>query len=177
MDGVTKTTPVSDLRFSSVVPAKATGEDEVKELTAMDLAMKLHYIRGVYFFRASEEVRNLTVYDLKKPLFLLLEKYYVVSGRIRRRIVGDDGDRAFIKCNDSGVRIVEADCEKTIEEWLSIEDGDKILNRDGCLVHSQAIGPDLGFSPLAFIQVCSCCLSFLIVIVLTQNEKIFVCIT
>ncbi|XP_038898516.1 protein ECERIFERUM 2 [Benincasa hispida] len=150
MDDGSKNTLISELKFSSVVPAKATGDNKVKELTAIDLAMKLHYIRGVYFFRASEEVRNLTIYDLKKPLFQLLELYYVVSGRIRRRI--EDEDRPFIKCNDSGVRIVEADCEKTIEEWLSIGD-DKISHRDDCLVHSQAIGPDLGFSPLAFIQL------------------------
>ncbi|CAK9325553.1 unnamed protein product [Citrullus colocynthis] len=151
MDGG-KNSVISELKFSSVVPAKATGNDKVRELTAIDLAMKLHFIRGVYLFRGSEEVRNLTIYDLKKPLFPLLEQYYVVSGRIRRRI--DDGDRPFIKCNDSGVRIVEANCEKSIDEWLSIIEGDdKFLHRDGCLVHTQAIGPDLGFSPLAFIQL------------------------
>lgn len=173
MDGG-KNSLISELKFSSVVPAKATGDDKVRELTAIDLAMKLHYIRGVYLFRGSEEVRNLTIYDLKKPLFPLLEQYYVVSGRIRRRI--EDGDRPFIKCNDSGVRIVEANCEKSIDEWLSIIEGDdKFLHRDGCLVHTQAIGPDLGFSPLAFIQVCSCP-SFLIITssfitALTLNEK------
>ncbi|XP_022980996.1 protein ECERIFERUM 2 [Cucurbita maxima] len=141
---------ISEVKFSSVVPAKATGENKVHELSAIDLAMKLHYIRGVYFFRPSEEVRNLTIYDLKKPMFPLLEIYYVVSGRIRRRI--EDRDRPFIKCNDSGVRIVEVECEKTIDEWLSIDD-DKISHRDGDLVYSRAIGPDLGFSPLVFIQL------------------------
>lgn len=152
MDG-NRNSLISGIKLSSVVPAKVSGDNKSQELTAIDLAMKLHYIKGVYFFRPNEEVRNLTIGDLKKPMFPLLEIYYVVSGRIRRRI--EDGDRPFIKCNDSGVRIVEADCGKTIDEWLlSIEEhDDKISHRDGDLVHSRAIGPDLGFSPLAFIQV------------------------
>lgn len=150
MDGASDSL-ISGVKFSSVVPAKASGENKVQELTAMDLVMKLHYIRGVYFFRPSEEIRNLTIYDLKKPMFPLLELYFVVSGRIRRRIEAG-GNRPFIKCNDSGVRIVEADCQKSIDEWLSMED-EKYSHRDHGLVHSRALGPDLGFSPLVFIQV------------------------
>ncbi|XP_050379189.1 protein ECERIFERUM 26-like [Argentina anserina] len=137
----------SSLRLSSVVPATVTDQKhKVHELTNMDLAVKLHYIKGVYFFK-SDAVQGLTAHDLKKPMFQLLQLYFAVSGRIRRSGTG----RPFIKCNDSGVRTVEASCDETVDEWLAraVKD-DSVF--DG-LAYNQALGdPDLGFSPLVFIQ-------------------------
>nr|GLL48141.1 protein ECERIFERUM 1 [Ipomoea trifida] len=136
---------VYDHRLSSVVPATITGEDKVLNLTNADLAMKLHYLRGVYFFR-SEAVDGLNTGDLKSPMFRLLADFYPAAGRIRRS--PEDG-RPFVKCNDSGVRIVEAKCSKTIDEWLDMSDQSEY---DHLLHHDQVLGPDLGFSPLVFIQ-------------------------
>ncbi|KAF5746765.1 protein ECERIFERUM 1 [Tripterygium wilfordii] len=133
-------------RISSVVPGRATGENKVHELTPLDLAMKLHYIRGLYFFRA-EAVQGLSVHDLKGAMFPWLELYYPVSGRIRQ---GPDSGRPFIRCNDGGVRVVEAWCDDfSVDEWLAMEGCGG--NDDG-LVYNQALGPDLGFSPLVYVQ-------------------------
>ncbi|PRQ58921.1 hypothetical protein RchiOBHm_Chr1g0364531 [Rosa chinensis] len=41
----------------------------------MDLAMKLHYIKGIYLFQ-SDAVKGLAVNDLKKPMFQLLQLYF-----------------------------------------------------------------------------------------------------
>ncbi|XP_024171977.1 protein ECERIFERUM 26-like [Rosa chinensis] len=112
----------------------------------MDLAMKLHYIKGIYFFK-SDAVKGLTVNDFKKPMFQLLQLYFAVSGRIRRSRTS----RPFLVCNDGGVRTVEACCDEAIDEWLAmaVED-DSVF--DG-LAYNQALGdPDLGFSPLVFVQ-------------------------
>ncbi|XWS14904.1 hypothetical protein CRYUN_Cryun35bG0048800 [Craigia yunnanensis] len=136
--------PVSGQRLSSVVPAKVTGDNKAIELINMDLAMKLHYIKGVYFFR-SEAVQGLSVHDLKEPMFQWLEFYFTTSGRIRR----SDTGRPFIKCNDGGVRIVEAQCDKTIDEWLATNNNHSL---DHLLAYNQVLGPDLGFSPLIFVQ-------------------------
>ncbi|EEF48633.1 Anthranilate N-benzoyltransferase protein, putative [Ricinus communis] len=140
----TPSTPVSGVRLSTVVPAEVTGEsNQDYKLTNMDLALKLHYIKGVYFF-AAEAVQGLTTSDLKRPMFPCLSLYYTASGRIRRSETG----RPFIKCNDSGVRIVEAFCDRTIEEWMATDnDLDSFL-----LAHDQVLGPDLGFTPLVYIQ-------------------------
>ncbi|GMI64895.1 ECERIFERUM 2 [Hibiscus trionum] len=135
-------TPVWGHRLSSVVPAKVTGGNKDFELTNLDLAMKLHYIKGVYFFQ-SEAAQGLSVHDLKGPMFQCLEQYFTASGRIRRSETG----RPFIKCNDGGVRIVEARCDKTIDEWLAMA-----RNSDHSLAYDQVLGPDLGFSPLVFVQ-------------------------
>ncbi|CAN6678908.1 unnamed protein product [Malus baccata var. baccata] len=136
----------SGTRLSSVVPATVTSDrNKVHELTDMDLAMKLHYIKGVYLFK-SEAVEGLTIYDLKKPIFQLLQLYFTASGRIRRSETG----RPFIRCNDSGVRIVEAHSEETVDELLAmaIEDSSALNG----LAYDQVLGPDLGFSPLVFVQ-------------------------
>ncbi|KAL3504876.1 hypothetical protein ACH5RR_034717 [Cinchona calisaya] len=141
-------TLVSDVRLSSVVPASITGEDKVQELTNMDLIMKLHYIKGIYFF-SSDAARGLTIHDLKKPMFECLALYSPLSGRIRKS-EPENNCKPFIKCNDSGVRVVEAKCSKTLDEWL-----EEILN-DSCLndqlIYHQPLGPDSGFTPLVFIQ-------------------------
>ncbi|KAL4309238.1 hypothetical protein GQ457_01G011180 [Hibiscus cannabinus] len=133
-------------RLSSVVPAKETRGNKDSELTNIDLAMKLHYIKCVYFFQ-SEAVRGLSPHDLKAPMFQCLEHYSTVSGRIRRSETG----RPFIKCNDSGVRTIEARCDRTVDEWLATA-RDDCHSLDHMLAYDQVLGPDLEFSPLAFVQ-------------------------
>ncbi|OWM67709.1 hypothetical protein CDL15_Pgr019210 [Punica granatum] len=140
---------IQGLRLSSVVPAKITGDNRAHKLTGMDLALKLHYLRGVYFFRDVQ----VGIDGLKEPMFRCLELYYPVAGRIRRADGGESGDgggRPFVKCNDSGVRIVEARSEKTINEWLEMEDHAEI--DDKVLIYDHVLGHDLGFTPLVFVQ-------------------------
>ncbi|KAE9457315.1 hypothetical protein C3L33_10759, partial [Rhododendron williamsianum] len=111
---------VSDIKLSSVVPSIPTGDNKIHELTNIDLAMKLHYIKGLYFFNQNS-VQGIGISDMKKPMFQLLDRYAAASGRIRR----SENGRPFVNCNDSGVRIVEADCSKiTLEEWMKgMKDG------------------------------------------------------
>ncbi|CAL0327336.1 unnamed protein product [Lupinus luteus] len=131
-------------RISTVVPATPRGDQNGEfQLTYMDLLMKLHYIRPVYFF-APEAVQGLTIFDFKKPMFTLLDMHSHVSGRIRR----SESRRPFIKCNDAGIRIVEAYSDKTLKEWFH-ENGSYSI--DG-MVHDHVLGPDLSFSPLVFVK-------------------------
>ncbi|CAN1248834.1 Protein ECERIFERUM 2 [Linum perenne] len=91
--------------------------------------------------------RHLSGFDLAMKLHYIKAHYYTACGRIRRR-PEDDRGRPFIKCNDGGVRIAEAHCGNlTLEEWLH-EDKD-----DGWLTFGDhVLGPDLGFSPLVYVQ-------------------------
>ncbi|KAK7275846.1 hypothetical protein RIF29_16972 [Crotalaria pallida] len=130
-------------RISTVVPATPRDEEHgTCHLSYMDLIMKLHYIRAVYFFTA-ESAQGLTTHELKKPMFPLLDQCIKLSGRIRR----SESGRPFIKCNDAGVRIAESHCEMNLQEWLSL---------NGCsvegLVYDHVLGPDLVFSPLIFVK-------------------------
>ncbi|KAL5559966.1 hypothetical protein UlMin_036177 [Ulmus minor] len=162
---------ISGVRLSTVVPGKAREETKDQELSNMDLATKLYYIEGVYFFKI-EALEGLTIDDFKVPMFPLLDQFLAAVGRIRvpeptEEGAGDGagGSRPFIKCNDAGVWILEAHCEKTIEEWLGLVmedklddhdhddgDGDDIYDVHDGLCWKQVLGPDLGFSPLVFLQ-------------------------
>ncbi|XP_051126450.1 protein ECERIFERUM 26-like [Andrographis paniculata] len=137
---------IRDVKLSTVVPGSITGEDNTYQFTDLDLAMKLHYITTVHFYGAAA-VEGLGIYDFKKPMFLWLQHCYPICGRIRRR----DGGRPFIKCNDSGVRIVEADCSMTVAEWLDRRGGG---DHHRLLVYHQPIfANDFGFTPLVFLQL------------------------
>ncbi|KAM6576569.1 hypothetical protein CsatB_028406 [Cannabis sativa] len=141
--------PITGARLSSVVPGTVRGENKDRELTNMDLALKFHYIKGLYFFYNNNTTQNIiTIEELKKPMFELLDRFFPVAGRIRR----SEADNPYIKCNDAGVRIIEAYCEEfTVEECLDmVEMGCSFHDR---LCYNHVLGPDLGFSPLVLLQV------------------------
>lgn len=146
--------------FSTVVPGDVTDDAVVHEFADMDLVMKLHYLRAVYYFRQSD---GLAINVLKKPMFPWLNVLYPLAGRIRR----DEAGRPFIKCNDCGLRIVEASCSKTLEEWLDVEDDSRWRN----LVPEKVLGPELPFSPSVFIQVTISSFSLLLANRLRPSNK------
>ncbi|KAL6960173.1 hypothetical protein U1Q18_047003 [Sarracenia purpurea var. burkii] len=136
-----------DVKISSVMPGKVTGPDVVHEPTSMELAMKLHYLRGVYYFRskAGGGLPSVSAVAMRKPMFAWLDQFTAACGRLRR----SESGRPYIKCNDCGVRLVEARCSKTLDEWL--ETKEDALEK--LLVPSQVIGPELQFSPMVLLQV------------------------
>jgi len=139
-------TPQQSSRITSVYPLTPTGEGAeivAYNLNHMDLLMKLHYIRTIYLFN-SEAMQNLSLCDLKTPIYALLDSCSHVSGRIRIL----ESERPFIKCNDAGVRVAETQCHKTLREWFD----EKEYTVEG-LVPDHVLGPDLAFSPLVFVKV------------------------
>ncbi|KAL5542670.1 hypothetical protein UlMin_010380 [Ulmus minor] len=138
---------VYNYKFSSVGPGQVTGSNVVHNLTGMNLAMKLHYLKGVYFY-GSEAAEGITNTMIKEAMFNLLNEYYHTCGRLRR----SESGRPYIKCNDCGARFIEAKCDKTVKEWLEMEDWP--LNQK-LLVSQQVIGPELSFSPLLLFQLTS----------------------
>lgn len=138
---------VYDIIVSSTVPEKSTGEGRDREFSSMDLAMKLHYLKAVYFFE-SGSVKGLRLQDFKDPTFWWLRVFYMACGRVRRH---PDTTRPFLKCNDGGIRCIEAQCSKTVAEWLAMDDHQS--TNDHLLVHHQPLGPQLVFSPLVYLQI------------------------
>ncbi|GAB2267226.1 hypothetical protein Dimus_002210 [Dionaea muscipula] len=142
---------VQGIRPSSVVPRSITG-DYTYEPSNMDLAMKLHYIRVVYLFRQVEEFeeagssRSITAAMLKESMFTWLDYYFETCGRFRR---SETTGRPYIKCNDCGVRVIEAKSAKTVDEWMMMKD----TSAHRLLVPHQVLGPDLPFSPTTLMQL------------------------
>ncbi|XP_059447770.1 protein ECERIFERUM 26-like [Corylus avellana] len=137
--------PVYGVRLSSVGPSRWTGSGVVHELSGMDLAMKLHYLKLVYFF-SSHAAEGVTVVRLKETIFEWLNHNYYTSGRVWR---SEESGRPYIKCNDCGSRFIEAQCDKTVDQWLETKE----WSLDNLLVSQQVIGPQLSFSPPLLIQV------------------------
>ncbi|KAJ0957879.1 putative transferase [Helianthus annuus] len=135
---------IYDIKISTVSAGCISGHDAVQELTAMDLAMKLHYLRFVYYFK-TPTFDGFTILKIKETMFNWLNHAYIPCGRFRRTDTG----RPFIKCNDSGVRIIEAKCHLSLDKWLESKDD----SRHKLLVPNQVLGPDLAYSPLVSIQL------------------------
>ncbi|KAL6843888.1 hypothetical protein ACP4OV_026459 [Aristida adscensionis] len=134
-------------RLSTVVPSSVTGEVDYA-LADADLAFKLHYLRGVYYYAAGDVARALTTKALKDPMFPWLDAYFPVAGRVRRADAGE-ARRPYIKCNDCGVRIVEAKCDRDMADWLRDDAPDRLRQ----LCYDKVLGPELFFSPLLYVQI------------------------
>ncbi|KAL4578418.1 hypothetical protein LXL04_014541 [Taraxacum kok-saghyz] len=136
--------PIYDIRISTIGPGYVSGQGAVQELTDMDLAMKLHYLKTVYYFR-SPAFEGLTIINIKETLFNWTAHAYIPCGRLRRA----DSGRPYIKCNDCGIRLIEARCKLSLDEWLELKNDSK----HKLLVPNQVLGPELLFSPLALMQL------------------------
>ncbi|XP_019098110.1 PREDICTED: protein ECERIFERUM 26 [Camelina sativa] len=136
--------PIHSIRLSTVGAARPTETGTTHEPTGLDLAMKLHYLKAAYIY-SPETARDLTVRHMKESMFMLFDQIAWTTGRFSRR----DSGRPYIKCNDSGTRFVEGQCNLTVEEWLSQPD----RSVDEFLVYHQPIGPELTISPLIYVQL------------------------
>ncbi|XP_040994247.1 protein ECERIFERUM 26-like [Juglans microcarpa x Juglans regia] len=136
---------VYGFKLSSVGPGRVTGSDVVHDLSGMDIAMKLHYVKVLYFF-SSQAAQGLSLPRFKETVFECFCDFYYTSGRLRR----SESGRPYIKCNDCGARFIEAYCDMTIDECLEMKGFYSDLQK--LLVSQQVIGPELTFSPPVLIQ-------------------------
>ncbi|GER41659.1 HXXXD-type acyl-transferase family protein [Striga asiatica] len=89
---------IYDVKLSSVGPGNVTGPDSIFEPGSMGLAMKLHYLRGVYYLERPA-FEGLSTLEIKEPMFTWLNQYPPTCGRFRRAESG----RPYVKCNDCGL--------------------------------------------------------------------------
>ncbi|XP_063937764.1 protein ECERIFERUM 26-like [Daucus carota subsp. sativus] len=140
---------IYNVKLSSVGPGEMTRPDTIHEPTSIDLAMKLHYLKGVYYFKSHEAFASITIVQIKEAMFRWLCQFYVICGRFRR--FSEDSGRPYLKCNDCGARLMEAECAKTIEEWLELLSDDDSLEKK--LIFGQPIGPQIEYSPNVYLQI------------------------
>lgn len=156
----TQETLIYNVKLSSVGPGEITRPDTKHEPTSIDLAMKLHYLKGVYYFKSHEAFRNITIFQIKEAMFKWFCQFFVLCGRFRKS--SENCGRPYIKCNDCGARLMEAECAKTIEEWLELVSDEKVNNDNDSLqkklIFGQPIGPEIEYSPNIYLQVPSLCM-------------------
>lgn len=100
---------------STVVSTKPVQPGKFYEPPALGRVMEGSHLRMVYYYSAPKdgEVGERTK-RLRESISEMLSSYPVVTGRL----VKNEEGRWRVKCNDAGVRVVEATAEGGVEEWL-----------------------------------------------------------
>ncbi|KAK7377260.1 hypothetical protein VNO80_02682 [Phaseolus coccineus] len=120
---------VSYICKRTVVSTKAVEPGKYFPLSVLDRYMENNHIRVVCYYQSSREVVELGEMSkkLRESLSEMLTDFPMVSGRLTR----DERGHWKIKCNDAGVRVVEAKAKGSVEGWLANLDREKELQ----LVH------------------------------------------
>ncbi|KAK4420058.1 protein ECERIFERUM 2 [Sesamum alatum] len=115
---------VSFICKRTVSSTKPVQPGQFSPLSILDQVMERNHLRVVFYYglqtrrRAGELTKK-----LRESISDMLCAFPVVTGRLLRTSEGD----WTIKCNDVGVRMVEARVEGTIDEWLKNVDREKEL--------------------------------------------------
>ncbi|BAT82300.1 hypothetical protein LR48_Vigan187s002200 [Vigna angularis] len=109
----------SEVRYickRTVVSTKAVEPGKYFPLSALDHHMQQNHIRLVCYYQGSGEALELgeITKKLRESLSEMLTHFPMVSGRLTRDEIG----HWKIKCNDAGLRVVEAKAKGSLQEWL-----------------------------------------------------------
>ncbi|CAL0308266.1 unnamed protein product [Lupinus luteus] len=113
----------------TVVSTKAVEEGKYFPLSVLDHCMENKNIKVVYYYQTLQEcvVGEITK-KLRETLSEMLTYFPIVTGRLIR----DERGYWKIKCNDAGVRMVEAIAKGSAEGWLTNLDRKKELKLVYC---------------------------------------------
>lgn len=110
---------------ASVTPVRP---GKTHALSALDNAMERHAVHLVLYCRAAPGVGRDA---LKESLSEALSLYPAMTGRLVRAAQGEEGGAAggwIVKCNDAGVRTVDARAAVTLDEWLATASADEEMD-------------------------------------------------
>ncbi|GFP92695.1 protein eceriferum 26 [Phtheirospermum japonicum] len=105
----------------SVVSSTPTEPGKIHKFSLLDQAMGLHTIHLVFYYRSNpfnNGPLSTDLDNLRVSLSELLDLYPTATGRLTR---GPDGGWQ-VKCNDAGVRMLQASVSTTLDEWLGSAD-------------------------------------------------------
>ncbi|PON57940.1 Transferase [Parasponia andersonii] len=91
--------------------------------SVLDRLMEKNHIRMVFYYPKMIMTGHVN-HVLRESLSELLTSYPAVTGRLLRN---EEDGQWIIKCNDAGVRMVEARAQGSLEDWLKCVDRDKEL--------------------------------------------------
>jgi Transferase family len=85
------------------------------EFTALDHSMSQHSVHLVYYYK---QAPTLTMAMLKESLCNVLSYYPAMTGRLVKN-EGEGCGEWMVKCNDAGVRMIDARADATLDEFLA----------------------------------------------------------
>lgn len=130
----------------TVVSSKPVQQGKFFPLSVLDRHMENNHIKVVYYYQTSgERVPGEVTKKLRETLSEMLTHFPILTGRLVR----DDKGHWKIKCNDAGVRMVEATAKGSVEGWLRDVDVQKELK----LVHWEAMLQNPYYWSTFYVQV------------------------
>ncbi|KAG8363776.1 hypothetical protein BUALT_Bualt19G0057500 [Buddleja alternifolia] len=106
----------------SVVSSNPIQPGKVHKLSLLDQSMGLHTLHIVFYYNSNpfnDGPMPSDIDNLRASLSHLLDKYPIATGRLTR---GGPEGHWQVKCNDAGVRMLEASVSATLDEWLRSAD-------------------------------------------------------
>ncbi|KAJ4841929.1 hypothetical protein Tsubulata_047488 [Turnera subulata] len=130
----------------TVVSTKPVEPGKHYTFSVLDRLMEKNHLKIVYYFQTPKrkEAGEMTK-KLRESLSETLTSYPEVTGRL----VKDQEGNWMIKCNDAGVRMVEARVKGSVEEWLKMVDREKEL----MLIHWEEMFHKPYFWSTFYVQV------------------------
>lgn len=139
---------------ASVTPVRP---GKTHALSPLDNAMERHTVHVVLYYRAAPGMDR---EKLKDSLSEVLSLYPAMTGRLTRGGEGEGRPAAaeaetaarrgwVVKCNDAGVRMVDARAGITLDEWLATATGDEEMD----LLYYEPMGPETYIWSPFYIQV------------------------
>uniref|UniRef100_A0A1J3DTY4 Protein ECERIFERUM 26-like n=1 Tax=Noccaea caerulescens TaxID=107243 RepID=A0A1J3DTY4_NOCCA len=116
--GIARENRVEVKSMLTQVSSKPSGSGRVHPFTALDNAMSPHTVHVILYY-ARSPFGSFDVESVRIPLSELLSLYPPVVGRVTKN---PDGIWE-VKCNDAGLRVLEAKVCVGIDEWLRSADG------------------------------------------------------
>ncbi|KAJ1385147.1 Transferase [Sesbania bispinosa] len=113
-----RVTPHSTL---TAVSSKPVRSGKTHTLSALDHAMGFHTLHIIFYYKneGNNLFESFDLDPLRESLSEVLTMYPTMTGRLAR---GVDGNWE-VRCNDAGVRVIMANVDTTLKEWLSSASG------------------------------------------------------
>lgn len=117
---------VSFICKRTVVSTKTVQIGKLSPLSVLDRVMEHSHLRVVLYYNSAIKTRatgELTK-NLRESISEMLSSFPVVTGRLLKT---PEVGHWMIKCNDAGLRMVEAKVNATVDEWLQNVDRENEL--------------------------------------------------
>ncbi|KAL3844118.1 hypothetical protein ACJIZ3_001521 [Penstemon smallii] len=116
-------------------------------LSVLDRVMERNHVRSVFYYQFPSERKSGELTDkLRESISEMLSAFPLVMGRLLR---SPDEGQWMVKCNDAGLRMVEANAKGTVNEWLQNLDREKELK----LVHWEEMSHKPYFWSPFYVQI------------------------
>ncbi|KAI0493028.1 hypothetical protein KFK09_027304 [Dendrobium nobile] len=128
---------------SSVVSTKPVRPGKTYPLSELDHAMERHSLHMVFYYRSGSKLERAR---LKESMSELLWYFPATTGRMNW---DEGGKRWVVKCNDAGVRVVDARTDATMDEWIATA----TAAEERELVHWEPMGNDSSIWSTFYVQI------------------------